>query len=70
MAHGGAARVKTLAATGLPPHRVRRAALRGLIVRAGRGTVAVPDAAPSAILAARLGAGHTCVTALERYGLT
>lgn len=66
---GGVARTTSLIDAGASRHRIEAAVRRGLAVRLRRGWVAVPDADPDVVAAARAGVVLTCVTAAERHGL-
>lgn len=66
---GGAVRSASLSAAGHSPHHVALAVARGVAVRVRRGWVAVPDADPLILAAARSGAVLTCITQARRHGL-
>ena len=66
---GGAARVATLTAAGVPTQAVRAALVQGKVRRVARGVVALPEAQRVCILAATIGAEHTCVSALAAMGI-
>ena len=69
MRSGGAARTVQLLAHGCTPYSIRKAVEDGALVRVSRGAYVLPDAEPATLLAMRLGAGITCLTALAHYGL-
>ena len=66
---GGVARTSTLAASGAGRHRIQRALETGALRRVRRGWVALPEADPALVAAARAGVVLTCVTAAARHGL-
>lgn len=66
---GGVARVDTLQRDGVSPYALRRARERGQIVTVRRGWVALLDADPMLVAAARRGVVLSCVTLAARRGL-
>lgn len=66
---GGVVRSRTLTSLGHSPHDVQKAIERGDLVRVRKGWVAVPDADPLLIGAARAGVVLTCITQARRLGL-
>jgi len=66
---GGVARCTTLYAAGFSKHHVARAVAGAELVRVRRLWVAVPDADPFLVAAARDGVVLTCVTQAKRLGL-
>lgn len=68
-AAGGAARRGALLKAGCTDHAVRVAVAQGRVRVVGRGLLAVPGAPADAVLAARLGAQLTCLSALARAEL-
>jgi very-short-patch-repair endonuclease len=66
---GGAARTGELRDRGVPRSRIEAAQRSGLLVRHGRGCVAVPGVDPAFVAAARVRGGVTCVTALHVWDL-
>ncbi len=66
---GGVVRSTRLAADGHSRHRVTQAIDRCLVTRVRRGSIAVPEADPDMISAARYGVILSCLTAATRYGL-
>lgn len=66
---GGVVRRQTLIDAGLSPHRIDAAIATGTLVRPQRGWIAVPDADPYLVAAARAGVVLTCITQAKRLGL-
>lgn len=66
---GGVARVRVLAARGVSAHTVARALDAGMLQRPRKGWLALPDADPFLVAAARAGVVLTCVTQARRLGL-
>lgn len=62
--HGGAVTTGLLLGLGVPRSAIARALADGTVRRVGHGALAVPDAAPALVLAARTRTVATCVTAL------
>lgn len=65
----GVARVETVVESGVSRYEIGQAVEHGLLVRPARGWVAVPDADPMLVGAARTGVVLTCVTQARRLGL-
>ncbi|MGC5223243.1 DUF559 domain-containing protein [Micromonospora sp. DT81.3] len=68
-AKGGVVPVRSLRRAGHSEHAVARAVSTGVLVRVRRGWVAVPDADPYLIAAARAGVVVSCITQARRLGL-
>lgn len=68
-AGGGVIRSARLRAAGHPKHTIARLVDRGALQRIRRVWVALPDADPLAVAAARAGVVVSCVTQAERLGL-
>lgn len=68
-AKGGVARTATLIAGGISRHVLGAAVKAGSLVRARRGWVALKDADPYLLAAARGGVVLTCITQAHRLGL-
>lgn len=68
-ARGGIVRSLELVERGVPEHRVRAAVAEGALLRVRRRWVALPEADPYLIAAARRGVVISCVTRAERMGL-
>lgn len=68
-AHGGSARGRQLMAVGVPAGALRRGLDHGVIIRAGAGLYAAPDAEPQLLQVRRLHALLTCASAAQHYGL-
>lgn len=68
-ARGGVARVSSIQREGHARHTIRRALETGRLARVRRDWVALPDADPYLVSAARAAVVLTCVTAAERAGL-
>lgn len=66
---GGVSRTPRLRDAGVSRHDVETALAAGLIVRVRLGWVALPDADPQLVAAARRGVVLTCVTQARRRGL-
>ncbi len=66
---GGVARPTRLVREGHSRHRISQAVQRGLVVRVRRDWIALPDADPHLVAAARTGVIVSCITAAERKGL-
>lgn len=66
---GGVVRKQTLIDAGLSLHRIDAAIAAGQLMRPQRGWVAVPDADPFLVAAARAGVVLTCITQAKRLGL-
>lgn len=66
---GGVARTRTLLERGLSKHRIARAVAHGELIRIRRGWVAVSDADPQLVFAARHGLVLSCVTQARRLGI-
>jgi len=66
---GGVCRTADLVGQGISRHRVARALDTGMITRPRRGWVALPNADPMLVSAARAGVVLTCVTQAARLGL-
>lgn len=69
IARGGVARRATLRAAGFSAHHISQAVQRGELVAVQRLWVAVPDADPYLVAAARDRVALTCVTQARRLGL-
>lgn len=67
--HGGAATTGMLRGLGVPRSALERALADGSIRRIGHGVLAVSDASPAHVLAARTRSVPTCVTALKAAGV-
>ncbi|GAA5145696.1 hypothetical protein GCM10025768_03260 [Microbacterium pseudoresistens] len=65
----GIARVDTLRRAGVSAHALRRAREQGLVHSARRGWVALADADPMLLAAARRGVVLSCITLAARRGL-
>lgn len=68
-ARGGVARTAALADAGVSRYALSSALAVGRLMAPRRGWVAVPDADPSLVAAARAGVVLTCVTQAQRLGL-
>lgn len=68
-ARGGVARVASLVDARVSRYVVSNAVACGMLLRPRRGWVAIPDADPHLLAAARAGVVLTCVTRAERLGL-
>ncbi|MFT4210768.1 MAG: type IV toxin-antitoxin system AbiEi family antitoxin domain-containing protein [Microbacterium sp.] len=66
---GGVTRVRLLVAHGCSPHVIATAVDAGALRRVRKGWVALPDADPFLVAAARAGVVLTCVTQAQRRGL-
>ncbi|MBD7956542.1 DUF559 domain-containing protein [Microbacterium sp. Sa4CUA7] len=69
IALGGVARCVSLQAAGFSKHRIARAVAGGELTRVRRVWVAVPDADPFLVAAARDGVVLSCLTQARRLGL-
>lgn len=69
VAAGGVARVATLRAAGMPRRTIEQAVSTRALIRPRNGWVAVPDADPLLVAAARAGVVVSCLTQAERLGL-
>ena len=69
VAAGGVARVATLRADGLPRRAIAQAVSVQALIRPRNGWVALPDADPLLVAAARAGVVLSCITQAERLGL-
>jgi len=69
IARGGVARCVSLHAAGFSKHRIAQAVAAGTLMRVRRVWVAVPDADPVLVAAARAGVVLTCLTQARRLGL-
>jgi len=67
--HGGVCRSAVLRAAGTSKWHLRAAVECGMLVRPARGWVALADADPELVFAARHGVILTCVTQAKRIGL-
>jgi len=67
-ARGGVARRTSLVEAGVSGHRIDAAIAAGLLVRPRRGWIAVADADPLLLAAARAGVVLTCITQAKRLG--
>ncbi len=67
--HGGAARWRHLAIAGITRGELARAIAAGLLVRAGRGTYALPGLHPDYVEATRLNGYLSHASAAEAWGL-
>lgn len=68
-AMGGVLRQSDLYARGFSKNDIARAVAGGRLIRVRRSWLAVPDADPSLLAAARAGVILTCVTQAQRLGL-
>ena len=68
-ASGGVARTAAVLEAGVSPYVVDAAIAAGLLMRPRRGWVAIPDADPYLLAAARAGVVLTCITQAKRLGL-
>lgn len=66
---GGVGRTSTLRRAGFSERELRRAVLSGLLLRPRRGWIAVADADPGLVFAARHGVVLSCVTQARRLDL-
>ncbi|WP_435743477.1 endonuclease domain-containing protein [Microbacterium sp. PMB16] len=66
---GGVVPVATLRVAGITRHVVNRAVERNELVRVRRGWLALPDADPMLVAAAKTGVVLTCMTQAHRLGL-
>ena len=66
---GGVVRIQVLVDAGMSLHRIDLAVAAGQLLRPRRGWVAVPDADPYLVAAARAGVVLTCITQAKRLGL-
>lgn len=66
---GGVARVNSLLTRGHSRHYIRLGLDQGVVARVARNRVAVPDADPELVSAARAGVVLTCITQARRRGL-
>lgn len=66
---GGVARTPAVIEAGVSRHVVDAAIAAGLLMRPRRGWVAIPDADPYLLAAARAGVVLTCITQAKRLGL-
>jgi len=67
--HEGVARIDALRREGVTEHGLRRSREQGLLFSVRRGWVALPDADPSLVAAARRGVVLSCITLAQRRGL-
>ncbi|OYC98591.1 endonuclease domain-containing protein [Microbacterium sp. Yaish 1] len=67
--NGGVARTTALHDAGASRHRVQTAVATGALLRVRRGWVALPDADPELLAAARHGVVIACISAARRLGL-
>jgi len=67
--HGGVALRASLIEAGISGHVIDGALATGMLVRPRRGWVAIPDADPYLLAAARAGVVLTCITMAKRLGL-
>ncbi|WP_372443540.1 DUF559 domain-containing protein [Microbacterium phyllosphaerae] len=67
--YDGVARTETLSRLGVSRHALRSAVRRGEVMAVRRGWVALPDADPMLLAAARRGVLLSCVTLAARRGL-
>ena len=67
--NGGVARTTALHDAGASRHRVQTAIATGALLRVRRGWVALPDADPELLAAARHGVVIACISAARRLGL-
>lgn len=68
-ARGGVARTAAIIEAGVSGYAVDTAIAAGLLMRPRRGWVAIPDADPQLLAAARAGVVLTCITQARRLGL-
>lgn len=66
---GGIARTDLIMRAGVSKYRIDAAVSEGTLIRPRRGWVAMPDADPYLVAAARAGVVLTCVTRARRLGL-
>ena len=66
---GGVAQVRALLGTGVTIHALRKAKTAGAVTRIRKGWVALPDADPILVGAARRGVVLTCITLAKRQKL-